>query len=153
MERERTTGPIEILLIEDNPGDVRLLREALREGTMRARLNVVGDGVAALAFLRRAGTDARVPQPDLILLDLNLPRLNGRDVLAAIKADGALRHIPIIVLTSSADARDVHQAYTLHANCYITKPLDFERFSEVVRAIEQFWLQTVTLSTEWRGAR
>lgn len=148
MTDKGATSPIEILLVEDHPGDVRLTREALREGTLKTHLSVVADGVAALAFLRHEEGYAGAPRPDIILLDLNLPRLHGREVLAAIKGDTQLRQIPVIVLTTSADERDVQHAYALHANCYITKPLDFEHFSDVVRTIESFWLQTVTLPDE-----
>lgn len=137
--------PIEILLVEDNPGDARLTREALREGSLHHRLSVVSDGVAALAFLRREGGYVAAPRPDLVLLDLNLPRKGGREVLAAIKGDAGLRRIPVIILTTSTDEQDIHSAYELHANCYITKPVDYERFADVVRAIEGFWLTVATL--------
>jgi CheY-like chemotaxis protein len=137
--------PVEILLVEDNPGDVRLTREALREGQITNRLSVAPDGVEALAFLRRAGRYADAPRPDVILLDLNLPRMDGRELLAAIKADSQLRRIPVVILTTSSDERDVLRAYELHANCYITKPVDFEQFIGVVQAIESFWLTIVTL--------
>ena len=139
------TRSFEILLVEDNPGDVRLTREALDVGHSRGILSVVNDGVEALAFLRREGRYADVPRPDLILLDLNLPRMGGREVLAAIKADDQLRRIPVVILTTSTDERDVARAYDLHANCYITKPVDFEQFIGVVRALEQFWLSIATL--------
>jgi CheY-like chemotaxis protein len=142
---EQHGRPVEILLVEDNPGDVRLTREALREGKIRNHLSVVPDGVEALAFLRRAGRYAEAPHPDVILLDLNLPRKSGREVLAEIKADGQLRRIPVVILTTSADEQDVLRAYELHANCYITKPVDFEQFSTVIQAIENFWLTVVTL--------
>ncbi len=136
---------VEILLVEDNEGDVRLTREALKEGRIRNRLNVVQDGEQALAFLRREGEHADAPRPDLILLDLNLPRLDGREVLAAIKSDLALKSIPVVVLTSSRTEQDLLRAYDLHANCFITKPVEFEQFIEVVRSIEDFWLTIVVL--------
>ncbi len=136
---------VEILLVEDNEGDVRLTREALKEGRIRNRLSVVQDGEQALAFLRREGVHADAPRPDLILLDLNLPRLDGREVLAAIKNDPALKSIPVVVLTSSRTEQDLLRAYDLHANCFITKPVEFEQFIEVVRSIEDFWLTIVVL--------
>ena len=136
---------VEILLVEDNEGDVRLTREALKEGRIRNRLSVVPDGEQALAFLRREGVHVDAPRPDLILLDLNLPRLDGREVLAAIKNDPALKSIPVVVLTSSRTEQDLLRAYDLHANCFITKPVEFEQFIEVVRSIEDFWLTIVVL--------
>jgi chemotaxis family two-component system response regulator Rcp1 len=139
------TRPVEILLVEDNPGDVRLTVEALKEGTLRNHLSVARDGEEALRFLRRGGPYAAAPVPDLILLDLNLPRLNGRQVLAQIKADERLRSIPVVVLTTSRAEQDVRASYDLHANCYITKPVDLEQFIDVVRSIENFWLTVVTL--------
>ncbi len=137
--------PVEILLVEDNPGDVDLAREGLEQGKVRNNLYVAGDGEEALAFLRRQGPYAGVPRPDVILLDLNLPRKDGREVLAEIKADEALKHIPVVVLTTSKDEEDVLRSYRLHANCYITKPLNFQQFIEVVKNIEQFWFTIVTL--------
>lgn len=139
---------VEILLVEDSPGDVRLTREALREGKIRNNLSVVTDGMEALAFLRREGRYAAAPRPDVILLDLNLPRKDGREVLAELKADERLRCIPVVILTTSTDERDVLRAYELHANCYITKPVDFEQFIGVVQAIENFWLTVVILPSE-----
>lgn len=136
---------VEILLIEDNEGDVRLTREALKEGRIRNRLHVVPDGEQALTFLRREGAYAEAPRPDLILLDLNLPRLDGREVLAEIKADPIFKQIPVVVLTSSRAEKDLLSAYDSHANCYITKPVGFEDFMEVVRNIESFWLTIVVL--------
>ena len=136
---------VEILLVEDSPGDVRLTREALREGKVRNRLHVASDGVEALAFLRREGRHAAAPRPDVILLDLNLPRMDGREVLAALKADPALRRIPVVILTTSQDEQDVLRAYELHANCYITKPVDLDQFIAVIQSIESFWLTIVTL--------
>ncbi len=140
-----TPRPIEILLVEDNPGDVRLTIEALREGKVRNNLNVAGDGVEAMAFLRREGKYASSPRPDLILLDLNLPKMDGREVLSEIKSDGTLRPIPVVILTTSRAEQDVLRSYDLHANCYITKPVDLDQFITVVKTIEDFWLTIVTL--------
>jgi two-component system, chemotaxis family, response regulator Rcp1 len=140
-------SPIDILLVEDNPGDVRLTVEALKEGKVRNRLSVVEDGVEALAFLRQEGKYADAPRPDVILLDLNLPRKDGRVVLAEIKADEGLRRIPVVVLTTSSSEQDILRSYDLHANCYITKPVDLEQFIEVVKGIEDFWLTIVKLPT------
>ncbi|HET6676331.1 MAG TPA: response regulator [Nitrospiraceae bacterium] len=137
--------PIEILLVEDNPGDVRLTKEALKEAKVINNLTVLKDGVEALAFLRQEGPYAAAKRPHLILLDLNLPRKDGREVLAQIKADDALRRIPVVVLTTSEDEQDVLKSYNLHANCYVTKPVDLERFIKVVRSIEDFWLGIVVL--------
>ena len=137
--------PVEILLVEDNPGDVRLTLEAFKEGKLRNRLQVVRDGEEALASLRRQGPYAQAVRPDLILLDLNLPKRDGREVLAEIKADADLRRIPVVVLTTSKAEQDILKAYDLHANCYITKPVDLEQFLRVVRAIEEFWLEVVKL--------
>ena len=141
-----TTGrPIEILLVEDNPGDVRLTVEAFNEGKVRNNLSVVADGVEALAFLRREGKNADAARPDLILLDLNLPKKDGREVLAEIKEDSNLRRIPVVVLTTSEEEKDILQAYDLRANAYITKPVDLDQFLTVVRSIEDFWLTIVKL--------
>ena len=137
--------PIEILLVEDNPGDVRLTVEALKEAKVINHLTVVKDGVEALAFLRRQGSYTTAPRPHLILLDLNLPRKDGREVLADIKADDNLKRIPVVVLTTSQDEQDVLKSYNLHANCYITKPVDLDQFVRVVRSIEDFWLGIVVL--------
>lgn len=137
--------PIEILLVEDNPGDVRLAVEALRDAKVANRLHIVEDGVEAMSFLRRQDRYADVPRPNLILLDLNLPRKDGREVLAEIKQDADLKRIPVVILTSSAAEQDVVQAYNLYANCYITKPMDLDQFLKVVRSIEDFWLIVVTL--------
>jgi two-component system, chemotaxis family, response regulator Rcp1 len=137
--------PIEILLVEDNPGDVRLTIEGLRESKVRNNLHLAPDGVAALEFLRRDGTYADAPRPDLILLDLNLPKKDGREVLAEIKADPALRTIPVVVLTTSSAEKDVLRTYELQAASYITKPVDLEQFITVVKSIEDFWLTIVTL--------
>jgi two-component system, chemotaxis family, response regulator Rcp1 len=137
--------PINILLVEDNPGDVRLTVEALKEGRVRNQLSVVSDGVEALAFLRNQGQYSDAPRPDLMLLDLNLPKKDGREVLAEIKADPALRRIPVVVLTTSEAEADVLKSYALHANCYITKPVDLEQFINVIGTIEDFWLTIVKL--------
>lgn len=136
---------VDILLVEDNAGDVRLTREALKEAKIRNQLYVVGDGVDAMAFLRREGSYRDAVRPQLVLLDLNLPRMNGREVLAQIKQDESLRRIPVVILTSSQAEADVLSAYDLHANCYITKPVDLAQFLTVVQAIENFWVTIVTL--------
>ena len=136
---------IEILLVEDNPGDARLTREALRDGTVRNNLHVAVDGVEAMAFLRREGRFSDAPRPDLVLLDLNLPRKSGSEVLADVKSDPDLARIPVVVLTTSRADEDVANAYAFHANCYITKPVDFEQFIRVVRSIEEFWFTIVRL--------
>lgn len=137
--------PVEILLVEDNPGDVRLTVEALKEGKVLNRLSVVQNGVEALAFLRREGQYANAPRPHLILLDLNLPKKDGREVLAEIKTDDHLKRIPVVILTTSQAERDVLKSYSLHANCYITKPVDLDQFIAVVKSIEEFWLGIVML--------
>ncbi len=136
---------IDILLVEDNPGDVRLTREALKDSKVRNNMFVVEDGVEAMEFLRQQGKFAKVPRPDLILLDLNLPRMNGREVLAQVKADEILKRIPVVVLTVSKSEEDILKAYDLHANCYITKPIDFEQFMKITKSIEEFWLTIVRL--------
>jgi two-component system, chemotaxis family, response regulator Rcp1 len=137
--------PIEILLVEDNPGDVRLTIEALSTARVRNTLHVVEDGERALAFLHQEAPYANAPRPELILLDLNLPRKDGREVLAEIKQDPDLKRIPVVILTSSAAEQDILQSYNLHANCYITKPVDLEQFLSVVRSLEDFWLVVVKL--------
>lgn len=137
--------PIEILLVEDNAGDARLTREALRDAKVRNRLHHVSDGVEAMAFLRREGRYHEAPRPDLILLDLNLPKKDGREVLEDIKQDEHLRHIPVVVLTVSQAEEDILRAYNLNANCYISKPVDLEQFLKVIRCIEDFWLAIVKL--------
>jgi CheY-like chemotaxis protein len=143
-----TTRPIEILLCEDNPADVRLTIEALKDGKVLNNLTVAEDGVVALEMLRREGEHADAPRPDLILLDLNMPRLDGREVLQEIKQDDQLRRIPVVVLTTSTDDEDVLRSYDLHANCYIAKPVDLEQFLRVVKSIEEFWLSVVCLPIE-----
>ena len=140
--------PAEILLVEDSPGDVRLMQEALREGKVANRVHVVRDGVEAMAYLRQEGEYADAPRPDLLLLDLNLPKKDGREVLAELKADEDLRRIPTVVLTTSQAEEDVLKAYDLHANCYMTKPVDLGQFLDLVRNIEQYWLIMVRLPQE-----
>ena len=139
--------PIEVLLVEDDEGDVLMTREALAEGKVINRLNVVNDGVEAVEYLRRDGQYAEASRPDLILLDLNLPKKDGRQVLEEVKADDDLRRIPVIVLTTSAADEDVLRSYDLHANAYVTKPVDFDRFIEVVRQIDEFFVTVVKLPT------
>ena len=148
MSDQKIWSPVEILLVEDNPGDVRLTMEALRDGKMRNNLHVVEDGIEALAFLRGEGKYASAPRPDLVLLDLNLPKKDGREVLAEIKADENLKCIPVVVLTTSQAEEDVLKAYGLNANCYVTKPVDLDQFIKVVKSIEEFWLTIVKLPSE-----
>lgn len=136
---------IEILLVEDNPGDVRLTQEALKENKIRNNLHVAKDGVEAMKFLRRMNGHAAAPRPDLILLDLNLPKKDGREVLTEIKSDEKLRSIPVVILTTSDAEDDVARAYQMYANCYVRKPIDLNRFIEVVKIIENFWLSIVEL--------
>jgi two-component system, chemotaxis family, response regulator Rcp1 len=143
--------PIEILLVEDSPGDVRLTREALADARVRNRLHVAVDGVDAMSFLRREGKHAEAPRPDLVLLDLNLPKKDGREVLEEIKADPRLRTIPVVILTTSAAEGDILRSYELYANCYITKPVDLDQFMRVVQGIESFWLTIVKLPGEARA--
>ena len=140
--------PIEILMVEDNPGDVRLTVEALKETKLSNNLNVVKNGVEALAYLRQEGEYAGVPRPDLILLDLNLPKKDGREVLKEIKQDQKLGRIPVVILTTSQAEEDIFKTYDLHANCYISKPVDLEQFTQVVQSIEFFWLTIVKLPAE-----
>ncbi len=149
MSDERSGGrPISILLVEDNPGDVRLTMEALKEGKVHNDLRVAADGVEAIAMLRREGKYAGLSRPDLILLDLNLPRMDGREVLAEIKTDPILKRIPVVVLTTSKAEEDVMRSYNLYANCYVTKPVDLEQFIHVVKSIDGFWLSVVELPPE-----
>lgn len=136
---------IKILLVEDNSGDVRLIKEAFKEGKIRLDMEVVQDGVEALAYLRQKGKYAKAPRPGLILLDLNLPKKDGREVLAEIKTDEDLKRIPVVILTISKDEEDIMKSYNLHANCYITKPVDLKQFMKVVQSIEDFWLTIVRL--------
>jgi chemotaxis family two-component system response regulator Rcp1 len=140
-------NPIEVLLVEDNPGDVRLTIEAMREAKVINHLSVARDGDEALAFLRREGCFQGAPRPDIIFLDLNLPRLGGREVLCEIKNDALLRRIPVVILTTSRAEEDILQTYNLHANCYVTKPVDLEQFEHVVKSISDFWFEIVKLPT------
>jgi len=140
--------PFKILLAEDNPGDVRLTREALKESKVLVNLSVVGDGEEALAYLRREREYVNAEHPDLILLDLNLPKKDGRQVLAEIKCDDKLKRIPVVVLTTSRSEEDILKAYDLHVNCYIAKPVNFDQFIKIVKSIEEFWLTIVKLPTE-----
>ena len=144
-DKDAVSPPIEILLVEDNPGDVRLTKEALKEGKVYNNLHWAKDGLEALEFLRRQGIHAKAPRPDIILLDLNLPKKDGREVLSVIKSDDRLKHIPVVVLTTSKAEEDVLRSYELHANCYVTKPVDLEKFIVVVQSIDRFWLTVVTL--------
>jgi two-component system response regulator len=140
--------PIEILLVEDSPGDVRLTREAFKDAKVHMNLHVASDGAEAMAFLRREGDYAKVPRPDLILLDLNLPKKDGREVLGEIKESPTLKSIPVVVLTTSASEADILRSYNLHANCYITKPVGLNGFLDVVKSIDDFWLTVVKLPSE-----
>jgi chemotaxis family two-component system response regulator Rcp1 len=144
---EGNTMPIEILLVEDSPGDVRLTREAFKDARVLVNLQVAGDGEEAMAFLKREGKYSSKPRPDIILLDLNLPKKDGRAVLAEIKEDPKLQTIPVVILTTSASEADVLKSYSLHANCYITKPVDLDGFLKVVKSIDGFWLSVVRLPT------
>lgn len=141
------TRPYHILLIEDNPGDVRLTKEAFKESKKNIKLEVVTDGIEALKYLRKKGRYAKKPLPDIILLDLNLPKCDGREVLVSIKADSTLKRIPVVVLTTSKAEVDVIKSYDLHANCFINKPIDFDQFFNIIHKIEEFWLSTVILPT------
>ena len=145
MAKQIKSKAIDILLVEDNPGDVRLTREALKEGKVLNTLQVVGDGIEALEFLRHTGQYAKSPHPDIILLDLNLPKKDGREVLADIKSDPNLRRIPVVILTTSKAEEDIIKSYDLHANCYITKPVDLDQFITVVKSVEEFWFTIVKL--------
>lgn len=144
-KRRKKGTPISILLVEDNPADVRLTQEAFKDGKLLVDLEVVYDGVEAMAFLRREGQFSDVGRPDLILLDLNLPKKDGREVLEEIKADDNLRRIPVVILTTSQAEKDILRTYNSHANCYITKPVDFSQFLKIVHAIESFWFAVVRL--------
>jgi CheY-like chemotaxis protein len=145
MSSSTQIKPVEILLVEDNIGDVDLAREAMETSKVRNTLHAVADGVEAMDFLRKKGKHAGAPRPDLILLDLNLPRKDGREVLAEIKLDEDLKRIPVVILTTSKEEEDILKSYNLHANCYITKPIDLTQFMRVVRSIEDFWLTIVKL--------
>jgi len=142
------TRPIQILLVEDNPGDSELAKMAFRDSTVSHKLAIVEDGELALAYLRREPPFERAQHPDLVLLDLNLPKLDGKEVLAIIKQDPTLKRIPVVILTTSRAQEDILRAYELHANCYIQKPIDMTQFTRVVRSIEDFWLGTVVLPPE-----
>jgi chemotaxis family two-component system response regulator Rcp1 len=146
----RDAEPIEILLVEDSPGDVRLTREAFKDAKVHINLHVASDGTDAMAFLKREGDYANVPRPDLILLDLNLPKKDGREVLEEIKQSPTLKSIPVVILTTSASDADILRSYKLHANCYITKPVGLDGFLEVVKSIDNFWLTVVKLPSEAR---
>lgn len=141
---------IELLLVEDNPGDVRLMKEAFKEGKVLCKINVVEDGVTAMQYLRKEGTYREVSRPDIIMLDLNLPKKDGREVLEEIKSDEDLKRIPVVILTTSSDEQDILKSYNLHANCYITKPVDLEKFIHLVKSIETFWLTLVKLPDDTR---
>ena len=143
--------PIEVLLVEDSPGDVRLTREAFKDAKVHINLHVATDGAKAMVFLNREGEHANAPRPDLILLDLNLPKKDGREVLAEIKESPTLKSIPVVVLTTSSSEADILRSYQLHANCYITKPVGLEGFLTVVRSIDSFWLSVVKLPREPRS--
>jgi two-component system, chemotaxis family, response regulator Rcp1 len=145
MELSNCYQPIEILLVEDSVGDARLAKEALKDSKVRNNLHHVLDGVEAMDFVRRRGKFSDVARPDLILLDLNLPKKDGREVLAEIKVDDDLKRIPVVILTTSKDEEDILKSYNLHANCYISKPIDFGQFIKVVRTVEEFWLSIVKL--------
>ena len=151
MRLKELGRPAEMLLIEDNPADVRLTQEALKEAKVLNTLHVVEDGVEAMAFLRREDKYAQVPRPDFILLDLNLPRKDGREVLAEIKHDERLKRMPVVVLTTSRAEEDIIRSYNLHANAYVTKPVDLEQFLKVVKALEEFWLVVVTFPPDGRA--
>jgi len=140
--------PVEILLVDDNPGDVRLTQEAFRDAKVQTNLHVASDGVEAMAFLQREGKYMDAPRPDLVLLDLNLPKKDGREVLAEIKDDPILKTIPVVILTTSASEADILRSYRLHANCYITKPFGLEGFLDVIKSIDAFWLSVVKLPHE-----
>lgn len=141
-------SPIEILLVEDNPGDARLAKEALKESKIANHLNVITDGEKAIAYLNKLGEYKNAVSPDLILLDLNLPKLDGRQVLQRIKKDDKLRSIPVVILTTSKAEEDILKSYKLHANCYVTKPIDLDQFMKVIRSIEDFWLSIVKLPSK-----
>ena len=145
IDSHERSAPIEILLVEDNLGDMRLTQEALKEGKVYNNLHWAKDGVEAIEFLNRRGKYESAPRPDIILLDLNLPRKDGREVLEEIKSDENLKQIPVVVLTTSKAEEDVARSYALHANCYVTKPVDLEKFIVVVQSIDRFWLTVVTL--------
>jgi len=147
--KSQVTGrPVDVLLVDDSPGDMRLIVEALKDGGTQNRLHVAKDGMDAVAFLRRRGKHVDAPRPHLVLLDLNMPRMSGLQVLAEIKGDSELKHIPVVILSGSEDAENIVKTYNLHANCYVTKPVDLEQFTTVVKFIGDFWLTAATLPTE-----
>jgi chemotaxis family two-component system response regulator Rcp1 len=148
MKSQTAKRPIEILIVDDNPGDVRLTVEALKDGKVQNRLHTAHDGVEAIAFLRRKGEYADAPLPDLILLDLNMPRMNGSQLLAEVKEDAALKHIPVVILTASREMNDIAKTKNLHADWYVTKPIDLEQFIRAVKSIIDFWSTTVKLPAE-----
>ncbi|MGB6873013.1 MAG: response regulator [Dehalococcoidia bacterium] len=150
MKSQTAERPIEILIVDDNPGDVRLTLEALKDGKVENRLHTAQDGVEAITFLRRKGEYADAPLPDLILLDLNMPRMNGSQLLAEVKEDSALKHIPVVILTGSREIEDIVKTQNLHADWYVTKPIDLEQFTMMVNSIIDFWLTTAKLPTEER---
>jgi two-component system, chemotaxis family, response regulator Rcp1 len=145
MTHTQILNTIDVLLVEDNPGDVRLTREALKEGRIAVNLRVANDGLEAMKMLRQEGEYVSLPLPDIVLLDLNMPKMDGREVLRQIKTDDNLKRLPVVILTTSAAEKDILQAYGLHANCYITKPVELEEFMEIVKSIEGFWLTVVKL--------
>jgi chemotaxis family two-component system response regulator Rcp1 len=147
-DHRRDSMPIDVLLVEDSPGDVRLTQEAFRDANRGVRLHVASDGVEAMAFLRQTGAHMNAPRPDLILLDLNLPKMDGREVLANIKADGSLRSIPTVILTTSEAEADIAKSYDLQANCYLSKPVELEEFEALVKSINDFWLTKVKLPSQ-----
>ena len=148
MNRQTAERPIEILIVDDNPGDVRLTVEALKDGRVQNRLHTAKDGMEAIAFLRRKGKYSNAPLPDLILLDLNMPRMNGSQLLAEIKEDPALKQIPVVILTGSREREDIVKTYNLHADCYVNKSIDLEQFIKTVKSIINFWLTVIKLPTE-----
>lgn len=150
MNTTRKEHPVVILMVEDNPTDVLIAREGFAGAKMLNTLHVADDGIEAIEFLNQRGKYAGAPRPDLIVLDLNMPRKNGQEVLAEIKADNNLKNIPVVILTTSKSEDDISKAYGLHANCYISKPVDFDEFTEVVQTIQDFWLSVVTLPAEAR---
>ncbi|MDD5241083.1 MAG: response regulator [Sulfuricella sp.] len=145
MSHNQLVHAVDILLVEDNPGDVRLTREAMKEARIAINLNVANDGLEAMKMLRQEAPYDSLSLPDLILLDLNMPKMDGREVLRLIKSDDQLKHIPVVILTTSAAEADIAQAYGMHANCYITKPVELDEFMEIVKSIEGFWLTVVKL--------
>lgn len=151
MNNINALRPANVLLVEDNEDDVELTLEALKDSRLKVEIDVVSDGLSAMAFLRREGKYSDKPRPDLILLDLNLPLMDGREVLKEIREDPGLTDIPVVVLTTSEDEGDIYRAYSLHANCYIAKPVDFAHFTEIIRQIEGFWLQLVKLPHRRNG--